>query len=39
MASLIERVMALCADDLRAGAMVTVDEHSVRVRLLPLVKS
>ena len=35
-ALLVERVLALCHDDLRAGAMVTVDEHSVRVRLLPL---
>ena len=37
-ASLVERVLELCPDDLRAGAMVTVDEHSVRVRSLPLIR-
>ena len=39
LASLVERVLALCEEDLRAGAMVTVDEHTVRVRLLPLVRT
>ena len=38
LAALVERVVALCDADLRAGAMVTVDEHSVRVRALPLVR-
>ncbi len=38
LASLLERVITPCAEDLRSGAMVTVDEHSVRVRLLPLVR-
>lgn len=38
LALLVERILSLCPQDLSAGAMVTVDEHSVRVRLLPLVK-
>ena len=38
LASLVEQTLALCIEDLRAGAMVTVDEHNVRVRLLPLVR-
>jgi predicted nuclease of predicted toxin-antitoxin system len=38
LAALVERVFTLCNEDLRAGAMVTVDDRSVRVRLLPLVK-
>lgn len=38
LASLVERILGVCQQDLRAGAMVTVDEHRVRVRLLPLVK-
>ncbi len=37
-AELIERVVSLCADDLVGGAMVTVDEHRVRMRALPLVR-
>jgi predicted nuclease of predicted toxin-antitoxin system len=34
--ALIVRVLDLCKADLEAGAMATVDEHSVRIRLLPL---
>jgi predicted nuclease of predicted toxin-antitoxin system len=37
-AQLIERVVSVCAADLLGGAMVTVDEHRVRVRTLPLVR-
>ena len=37
-AELLERVIALCEADLLAGAMVTVEEHAVRVRALPLVR-
>lgn len=37
-AALVERVVRMCEGDLTAGAMVTVDEHSVRVRALPLVR-
>ena len=40
-AGLIERVIAACADDLAAGAAVTVEEdegaHRIRVHRLPLV--
>jgi predicted nuclease of predicted toxin-antitoxin system len=38
LAELVERVVGTCEVDLRAGAMVTVDKHSVRVRGLPLVR-
>jgi len=38
LAALIDRVLAMCEADLVAGAMVTADEHSVRVRALPLVR-
>lgn len=38
LAVLVQRVVALCEADLRAGCMVTVDEHSVRVRALPVVR-
>ena len=38
LAELIERVISLCKADLLAGAMVTVDDRSVRVRALPLVR-
>jgi hypothetical protein len=34
----VQRVVSLCEADLRAGAMVSVDEHSVRVRALSLVR-
>jgi hypothetical protein len=35
---LIEQILATCAADLLAGAMLTVDERSVRVRALPLLR-
>jgi predicted nuclease of predicted toxin-antitoxin system len=38
LAALTVRVIRVCEADLVAGAMVTVDEHSVRVRALPLVR-
>ncbi len=38
LALLVERVLALCLDDLRKGAMITVSESRVRVRLLPLAR-
>jgi hypothetical protein len=37
LAALVARVVAVCEADLAAGAMVTVDPHSIRVRRLPLV--
>jgi predicted nuclease of predicted toxin-antitoxin system len=37
LADVVSRVVAVCEADLVAGAMVTVDAHSVRVRRLPLV--
>ena len=37
LAAVVSRVVAVCEEDLLAGAMVTVDPHSVRVRRLPLV--
>lgn len=37
LAALVSRVVALCEADLLAGAMVTVDPHTIRVRRLPLV--
>jgi predicted nuclease of predicted toxin-antitoxin system len=39
LARIVNDVVALCEADLRAGAMVTVDERGVRVRGLPLVRS
>ncbi len=39
LAALLVRVIPLCDADLRTGAMVTVDDRSVRVRALPLVRS
>jgi predicted nuclease of predicted toxin-antitoxin system len=36
-AAIVSRVVAACEEDLVAGAMVTVDPHSIRVRKLPLV--
>jgi predicted nuclease of predicted toxin-antitoxin system len=38
LADLLERVVSVCRGDLAAGAMVTVEEHSVRVRMLPIVR-
>ena len=38
LADLLVRVLEQCADDLKSGAMVTVTESSVRIRLLPLVR-
>jgi len=38
LAALVDRVITMCEGDLKAGAMVTVDEQSVRVRGLPLVR-
>ena len=35
--AVVSRVVAACEADLLAGAMVTVDSHSIRVRRLPLV--
>ena len=38
-AAIVSRIIiAVCEPDLVAGAMVTVDSHSVRVRRLPLIK-
>jgi predicted nuclease of predicted toxin-antitoxin system len=37
LATLVKRVIESCEPDLSHGAMVTVDERSVRVRMLPLV--
>jgi hypothetical protein len=31
-------VVSLCNAELRAGAVVSADEHNVRIRTLPLVK-
>jgi predicted nuclease of predicted toxin-antitoxin system len=39
LAQLVAGVISLCEADLAAGAMVTVDDHSVRVRALPLVRA
>jgi predicted nuclease of predicted toxin-antitoxin system len=38
LAALIHDVVAACAHDLEAGAAVSVDDHTVRVKRLPLVK-
>jgi predicted nuclease of predicted toxin-antitoxin system len=38
LATLVHRVVTLCEADLLAGAMVTVDESTVRVRALPLAR-
>ncbi len=38
LAALLVRIIPFCEADLREGAMVTVDDHSVRVRVLPLVR-
>jgi predicted nuclease of predicted toxin-antitoxin system len=38
LARLLARVLKRCNDDLRAGAMVTVTESGIRVRLLPLAR-
>ena len=38
LAALVQRVVTLCEADLRAGAMVTVDETTARVRGLHLVR-
>jgi predicted nuclease of predicted toxin-antitoxin system len=35
---LIQRVVQVCEADLKAGAMVTVDDSGVRVRALPVVR-
>jgi predicted nuclease of predicted toxin-antitoxin system len=37
LASLLVDVLKLCEDDLSQGAMVSVTEHGVRVRRLPLI--
>jgi predicted nuclease of predicted toxin-antitoxin system len=36
-AAIVSRVVAACEEDLVAGAMVTIDPSSIRVRSLPLV--
>jgi predicted nuclease of predicted toxin-antitoxin system len=38
LAKLVQRVVTLCEADLRVGAMVTVDEATVRVRALRLAR-
>jgi predicted nuclease of predicted toxin-antitoxin system len=38
LAALVQRVVEICEADLKAGAMVTVDESGVRVRGLPIVR-
>lgn len=38
LAALLESVMAQCADDLEAGAAVTVQPKRLRVRRLPLIR-
>jgi hypothetical protein len=38
LADLVERLVSLCRGDLDAGGMVTVEEHSVRVRMLPILR-
>lgn len=38
LAEIVEKVLATCSEDLLAGAVVTVDERTIRVRLLPLAK-
>jgi predicted nuclease of predicted toxin-antitoxin system len=38
LAALLQTVLTVCDADLRAGAMVSVDTASVRVRALPLVR-
>jgi hypothetical protein len=35
-AAVVSRVVAACEEDLVAGAMVTIDPNSIRVRRLPL---
>jgi predicted nuclease of predicted toxin-antitoxin system len=37
MAALIQRVILDCADDLNAGAMISVSEVQIRIRRLPVV--
>ncbi|HEV2233965.1 MAG TPA: DUF5615 family PIN-like protein, partial [Terriglobia bacterium] len=38
LADLLVRVLDRCDDELKAGAMVTVTESSIRIRHLPLVR-
>jgi predicted nuclease of predicted toxin-antitoxin system len=38
LAALVARVIGVCATELNAGALVTIDEQTVRVRVLPLVR-
>jgi predicted nuclease of predicted toxin-antitoxin system len=38
LSALIVRVVTACRDELLAGAMVTVDDGSVRIRALPLIR-
>lgn len=35
-ANLIQTVLMQCEEDLKKGAVVTVDEHRIRIRMLPL---
>ena len=37
-AELVKRVLHLASDDLKRGAMVTVDDGKVRIKLLPVAK-
>ncbi len=38
LARLIEQVLPLCEEELRSGALVSIDGRTVRVRRLPLVR-
>ncbi len=38
LAAMLVQVIAMCAADLTAGAMVSVDERGVRIRALPLLR-
>jgi hypothetical protein len=38
LAALVARMIGICATELNAGALVTIDEQTVRVRVLPLVR-
>jgi hypothetical protein len=37
-ASLVERVLALASDELNQGAMITLADGKVRIKLLPVAK-
>ena len=38
LAALVDRIITMCEDEIEAGALITVDHRSARIRRLPLVR-